>query len=48
MTGEVKLKPKDAPDLSRFQWDDAFRLASQLSEDERMAWRVISSTSCPR
>jgi len=30
------LKPKDAPDLSRFDWEDAFRLDDQLSEDERM------------
>ncbi|WP_457650241.1 acyl-CoA dehydrogenase [Profundibacter sp.] len=30
------LKPKDAPDLSRFDWEDAFRLENQLSEDERM------------
>ena len=30
------LKAKDAPDLGRFQWDDAFRLESQLSEEERM------------
>jgi len=30
------LKPKDAPDLSRFNWEDAFRLEDQLSEDERM------------
>lgn len=30
------LKAKDAPDLSQFQWDDAFRLEDQLSEDERM------------
>ena len=36
MTGEVKLKAEDAPDLSAFQWDDAFRLESQLSEEERM------------
>ncbi|MCA2010701.1 acyl-CoA dehydrogenase [Cereibacter sphaeroides] len=36
MTDRPKLKPKDAPDLSRFQWDDALRLDSQLSEDERM------------
>ena len=32
----MALKPKDAPDLSRFDWDDAFRLEDQLSEDERM------------
>ena len=31
-----KLSPKDAPDLSRFSWDDAFHLEDQLSEDERM------------
>ncbi|HGG65755.1 MAG TPA: acyl-CoA dehydrogenase, partial [Rhodobacteraceae bacterium] len=30
------LKPKDAPDLSRFDWEDAFRMEDQLSEDERM------------
>jgi len=30
------LKPKDAPDLSRFDWEDAFRLEDQLSEEERM------------
>ncbi|WP_343117475.1 acyl-CoA dehydrogenase [Ostreiculturibacter nitratireducens] len=30
------MKPKDAPDLSRFDWEDAFRLEEQLSEDERM------------
>lgn len=32
----MTLKPKDAPDLSRFDWDDPFRLEDQLSEDERM------------
>jgi glutaryl-CoA dehydrogenase len=32
----MALKPKDAPDLSRFDWEDAFRLEDQLSEDERM------------
>ncbi len=31
-----KLSAKDAPDLSRFDWEDAFRLEDQLSEDERM------------
>jgi len=30
------LKPKDAPDLTRFDWEDAFRMETQLSEDERM------------
>ena len=32
----VDLKPKDAPDLSRFDWDDPFRFENQLDEDERM------------
>ncbi len=32
----MALKPKDAPDLSRFDWEDAFRLGDQLSEEERM------------
>ena len=36
MTDRPKLKPKDAPDLARFQWDDALRLDTQLTEDERM------------
>lgn len=31
-----RLKPKDAPDLGRFDWEDPFRLEDQLSEDERM------------
>ena len=30
------LRAKDAPDLGRFTWDDPFRLADQLTEDERM------------
>ncbi len=36
MTDQPKLKPKDAPDLSRFDWEDALRLDEQLSEEERM------------
>ena len=32
----MALKPKDAPDLSRFDWEDAFRLNDQLTEEERM------------
>jgi glutaryl-CoA dehydrogenase len=32
----AKLKAKDAPDLARFDWEDAFRLEDQLSEEERM------------
>jgi len=31
-----KLSAKDAPSLSRFDWQDAFRLEDQLTEDERM------------
>ena len=32
----MALKPKDAPNLGQFDWSDPFRLAEQLSEDERM------------
>ena len=32
----TELKPKDAPDLSRFDWEDALRFDDQLSEEERM------------
>ena len=31
-----KLKAKDAPDLSAFDWADPFRLEDQLTEEERM------------
>ena len=31
-----ELKAKDAPDLGRFDWEDAFRLETQLAEEERM------------
>ncbi len=30
------LKSKDAPDLGRFDWEDALRLSDQLTEEERM------------
>lgn len=30
------LSPQSKPDLSSFQWDDAFLLESQLSDEERM------------
>ncbi|WP_225026605.1 acyl-CoA dehydrogenase [Xinfangfangia pollutisoli] len=36
MTDRPKLKPKDAPDLGRFDWEDPFRLDDQLTEEERM------------
>lgn len=32
----MALKPKDAPDLGRFGWEDPFRLNDQLTEEERM------------
>ncbi|AOZ67978.1 acyl-CoA dehydrogenase [Rhodobacter xanthinilyticus] len=32
----MSLKPKDAPDLGRFDWEDPFRLDGQLTEEERM------------
>ncbi|MGO4915963.1 acyl-CoA dehydrogenase [Pseudogemmobacter sp. W21_MBD1_M6] len=31
-----RLSAKDAPDLSRFDWEDALRLEDRLTEDERM------------
>jgi len=36
MSEKPSLKAKDAPDLSSFQWDDAFLLEDQLEEEERM------------
>ncbi len=36
MTMLPPLKPKDAPDLSSFNWEDPFLLETQLEEDERM------------
>ncbi|OOY12181.1 acyl-CoA dehydrogenase [Thioclava marina] len=36
MTDRPTIKAKDAPDLGKFIWDDALRLESQLTEDERM------------
>ncbi|KEO52624.1 acyl-CoA dehydrogenase [Thioclava pacifica] len=36
MTDRPTIKAKDAPDLGKFTWDDALRLETQLSEDERM------------
>ncbi|MBA4490432.1 acyl-CoA dehydrogenase [Paracoccus sp. S1E-3] len=32
---KMALKPKDAPDLGRFDWEDPFRLDDQLTEEER-------------
>jgi len=36
MSDQPALKPKDAPDLGRFDWQDPFRLDDQLTEEERM------------
>ena len=36
MNAETKISAKDAPDLSRFTWEDPFLLEDQLTEDERM------------
>lgn len=36
MKDAAQTSPKDAPELSRFDWEDALRLEDQLSEDERM------------
>ncbi|RMD91647.1 MAG: acyl-CoA dehydrogenase [Alphaproteobacteria bacterium] len=36
MNVTARLSPKDAPELSRFDWADPFRLEDQLTEDERM------------
>ena len=33
---QPSLKPRDAPDLGRFDWEDPFRLDQQLSQEERM------------
>jgi len=35
MTEMPMLKPKDAPALGRFDWDDPFRLDQQLTDEER-------------
>ncbi|GFE64025.1 acyl-CoA dehydrogenase [Litoreibacter roseus] len=36
MNVTTPIKAKDAPDMARFDWEDAFRLEDQLTEDERM------------
>ena len=33
---QINLKPKDAPALAHFTWEDPFLLSQQLSEEERM------------
>ncbi len=36
MTSTPELKAKDRPDLGRFNWEDPFNFADQLSEEERL------------
>ena len=36
MNAPAKITGKDAPELSRFNWEDPFLLDAQLGEDERM------------
>ncbi len=52
MLEKPRLKAKDAPELSRFTWDDPFLLEDQLTEDERMlrdaAHQFAQSTLQPR
>jgi glutaryl-CoA dehydrogenase len=36
MSDRPMLKPKDAPDLGRFDWSDPLGMSGQLSEEERM------------
>ncbi|WP_137700490.1 acyl-CoA dehydrogenase [Marimonas lutisalis] len=36
MLDKPTLRAKDAPDLGLFNWEDAFRLEDQLTEEERM------------
>ena len=36
MNAQDRIKARNAPDLSDFAWEDPFRLADQLTEDERM------------
>jgi len=36
MDSAARISPKDAPDLGRFDWEDALRLEAGLTEDERM------------
>ncbi|MEL6689406.1 MAG: acyl-CoA dehydrogenase [Pseudomonadota bacterium] len=36
MNAPAKISKKDAPELSRFSWEDPFLMEDQLGEDERM------------
>ena len=42
MADHPKLKAKDAPDLGRFNWEDAFRLEDQLEEWSEMEQEALS------
>ena len=49
MNAEAKiLNAKDAPDLGSFDWADPFRLADQLTEDERMIQASAQAYSSER
>ena len=38
---DTTLRPKDAPDLSSFNWSDPFLLEKQLTEEERMLQQAV-------
>ena len=48
----MPLKPKDAPSLNRFNWEDPFSIETQLSEDERtpraMLRKLTLKINCSR
>ena len=44
----LPLRPKDRPDLARFDWEDPFRLDSQLEEDERMIREAAAAFAADR
>ncbi|MEM6896914.1 MAG: acyl-CoA dehydrogenase family protein, partial [Pseudomonadota bacterium] len=52
MNAPAKITAKDAPELSRFSWEDAFLMEDQLSEDDRMlrdgAAQFASAELAPR
>ena len=42
----MSLKPKDIPELSRFEWEDPFLLENQLNEDERLMRDAAIAVTC--
>ncbi|MEM9855308.1 MAG: acyl-CoA dehydrogenase [Pseudomonadota bacterium] len=52
MNAPAKITAKDAPELSRFSWDDPFLMNAQLSEEERLlreaAAKFATETLAPR